>query len=48
MASLSSDARVLLGRKGIEIAEAATIDTIDESNKPSEIKKVAAILHVPC
>ena len=48
MASLSSDARVLLGRKGIEIAEAATIDTIDESNKPSEIKKVAAILHVTC
>lgn len=48
LAGLSSDARAILEEKGIEIIEAITPDLKDKFNKLSEIKRVAAIIHVTC
>jgi len=47
-ASLSNGARALLERKRIEIVEANTPDIVDKFNKLSEIKRVAAIIHITC
>jgi hypothetical protein len=47
-ANLSSDARALLQRKGIEIIEACTPDIRSKFNELNETKKVAAIIHVTC
>lgn len=48
MASLSSDARVLLEERGIEIIEANTQEIKDKFNELAKTKKVAAIIHVTC
>jgi hypothetical protein len=48
MAKLSSDARALLKKNGVEIIEANTPDATDKFNKLSQTKKVAAIIHITC
>ncbi|MEA1963540.1 MAG: MTH938/NDUFAF3 family protein [Candidatus Aerophobetes bacterium] len=48
LASLSSDARGLLEKEGIEIIEAKTPGIQDKFNELAKIKKVAAIIHVTC
>lgn len=48
LADLSSDARALLKKKGIEMVEADTPDIRDKFNKLAKTKKVAAIVHVTC
>jgi len=48
VASLSSDARALLEKEGIEIIEAETPDIRDKFNEFTKTKKVAAIIHVTC
>jgi len=48
LASLSTDARTLLEKNGVEIIEDYTQNVVDEFNKLSETKRVAAIIHVTC
>lgn len=48
LASLSTDARTLLEKKGIEIIEADTPSIRDKFNELAETKRVAAIIHVTC
>ena len=48
LASLSSEARDFLEKKGIEILEGNTQDVKDKFNELSENKRVAGILHITC
>ena len=48
LASLSSDARDLLRKRGVEVIEDYTQNMVDEFNELNEIKRVAAIIHVTC
>jgi len=48
LASLNSDARAFLEKKGIEIVEADTPAIRDKFNELAKTKKVAAIIHVTC
>ncbi len=46
MASLSPDARALLGKKGVRIIKADMPDMVDEFNELAKTRRVAAIVHV--
>lgn len=48
LASLNSDARALLEKRGIEIVEAYTPAIRDKFNELAKAKKVAAIIHITC
>jgi len=48
LASLASDARLLLEDRGVEIIETETPDIKGKFNKLSENRRIAAIIHVPC
>jgi len=48
MASLSSEARALLEKKGVEIIEMHTPGIMDRFNKLGKTKKVSAIIHITC
>jgi hypothetical protein len=48
MASLSSEAKDLLKKEGIELVEANTPDIKNKFNDLVKIKRVAAIIHVTC
>ena len=47
-ASLSSDARNLLEKNGVEMIEDYTQNIVDEFNRLNETKEVAALIHVTC
>lgn len=48
LASLSSDARNLLEKNGVEMIQDYAQNIVDEFNKLNETKRVAAIIHVTC
>lgn len=48
LASLSRDARGLLGREGVEMVEDDIQPIMEKFNKLSGKKRVAAIIHVSC